>query len=167
MGECQVSLDTSSDSITPCSSANNSKSIQIVSWWSVMHFCVSFVFFLLLYSSGPCYLHSRLTSSDVFTWELCNPTLWFTDEDNLCFRHGEAATARGVGFPSAIYRGWEISPAVSTATEHQLHVHRLICWQPNSQLSYALWLSLLSLSGLCSCLPYTVSNSFCLSMLSP
>lgn len=118
-----------SNSITRCSSANNSKSIQIASWWSVMHCCVSFVFLRLLYSSGPCYLHSHLTSSDVFTWEMCNTTPWFTERDNLCFRQGDAATARGVGFPSAIYRAWEISPAVSMAAEPQLYIHRLICWQ--------------------------------------
>lgn len=109
MGECQVSLDTSSDSITPRSSANNSKSIHIVSWWDVMHFWLSFVFLLPLYSSGPCYLHSSSTSSDVFTLEMCNTTPWFTDGDNLCFRQAEAATARGVGFPSAIYRAGDFS----------------------------------------------------------
>lgn len=158
------------NSITRCSSAN-SKSIQIMSWWSGMHFCVSFVFLLLLYSSGPCYLHSCLTSSDVFTWEMCNTTPWFTEEDNLCFRQGDAVTGKGVGFPSsAIYRAWDISPAVSMAAEPKLYVHRLICWQPNSQLSYTLRISLLlsqfssplSHSGLCSCLPYTVSDSICL-----
>ena len=68
-----------SNSITRGYSSNNSKSIQIGSWWSVTHRCAPFVFLLLLYSSGPCYLHSSLTSSDVFTWEMCNTTPWFTE----------------------------------------------------------------------------------------
>lgn len=141
MGECQVSLDTSSDSITARRSANNSKSIQIVSWWSVMDVWPSSVPLLLLYSSGPCYLHSCLTSADVFTWDGCNATPWFTDGDNLCFKQGEAATDRGVGFHSAaVDRGGS-----AWLQSSQLHTHT------HPSLSYTLWFSIRS--GLCFCLP--------------
>lgn len=98
-----------------------------------MYFCVSFVSLLLLYSSGPCYLHSSLTSSDVFTWGVCNATPWFTEEDNLCFRRGEAATARGVGFPSLLFteRGRFLLRSAQLQSP-LLYVHKLICWQSNS-----------------------------------
>lgn len=62
---------------------------------------------------------------------------------------------------------------VSMAAVPQLYVRTLICWQTNSQLlrtqsgflyfffSFPRSLSL-SHSGLCSCFPYTVSDSTCL-----
>lgn len=161
-----------SNSITRCPTANNSKSIQIVSWWSVTHFRVPFVFLLLLYSSGPCYLHSRLTSSDVFTWEKCNSTPRFTEEDNLCFRQGEAATARGVGFPSLLFT--ERGRFLLRSAWLQSPSYMFTDWSAGSQtgssrthsgcLYFFLSFPLLSLphSGLCSCLPYTVSDSICL-----
>lgn len=96
-----------------------------------------------MYSGGPCYLHSRLTSSDVFTWEMCNATLWFTEEDNLCFRQGEAATARGVGFPSLLFteRGRFLLRSARLQSPCYMSSDR-ICWQPNGQLAYTLGLSL-------------------------
>lgn len=153
MGECQISPDTSSYFITRCSSTNNSKSLQIVSWWSVIHFWVTFVSLLLLCSSGPCYLwHAHFTSSDVSTWDV-KQNLWFTDEDNLWFRQGEAVTATGFGFPSLLFSEGVL---LQSAWLHlQIYVLRLICWQPNNQLLHALRLSPFSLlsAGFVSAFP--------------
>lgn len=125
--------------------------------------------------AGPCYLHSCLTSSDVFTWEMCNTTLWFSEEDNLCFRQGEAATARGVRFPSLLFtecgrfllRSARLQwpPPPSPPRYRQCPQTNLL--RGNRQIWYRLrallLLSLsLSLSSLCSCLPSTVSDSICL-----
>lgn len=58
-----------------------------------------------------------MTSHHVSTWEMCNtlpPDLLIT---SVLGRGAERedASARRVGFPRAIRRGWEISPAVSAA----------------------------------------------------
>lgn len=82
------------NSITHCSSANNPKSSFLCS------LCLPPA---VLQWAMLLYLHSRLTSRDVFTWEMCNTTPWFTGEDNPCFRQGEAVIARGVGFPFLLF----------------------------------------------------------------
>ena len=65
---------------------------------------------------------------------MCNTTLWFTEEDNLCFRQGKAAMPEVFNFPlfPLFCRAWEISHAVSMAAAPQLYVHRPICWQPTA-----------------------------------
>ena len=123
-----------------------------------------------MYSGGPCYLHSRLTSSDVFTWEMCNATPWFTEEDNLCFRQGEAATARGVGFPSLLFTEHGIflprSARLQSPLLYVLGQNLLAAKRParvhTRAFSTSFSVSLFSLPGLCSCLRYTVSDSTCL-----
>lgn len=55
---------------------------------------------------------------------MCKTTPWFTEEDNLCFRQGKAASARGVVFPSLLFtaRGrfllwsaWLLCPSYTSA----------------------------------------------------
>lgn len=98
-----------------------------------MHLWFSFVFFLLLYSSGPCYLHSRLTSSGDFTCEMCNTTPRFTDEDNLCFRQGE-------GFCCGQYgdRAPAICPQTDLLAAKQPALIRTLAFSAFSSLSLSL-----------------------------
>lgn len=55
---------------------------------------------------------------------MCKTTPWFTEEDNLCFRQGKAASAGGVAFPSLLFtaRGrfllwsaWLLCPSYTSA----------------------------------------------------
>lgn len=104
---------------------------------------------------------------------MCKTTPWFTEEDNLCFRQGKAASARGVVFPSLLFtaRGrfllwsaWLLCPSYTSA-------HWSVGRQTASSCAHSQAFSTsfsafpvlsLSHSGLCSCFPYTVSDSTCL-----
>lgn len=99
-------------------------------------------------STGPCYLHSRLTSHHVCTWEMCNttpPPPRFAD--NLCFRRGggRLPLPEVLDFPVLFAEGGSFHLRSARLAERQLYVHRLICWQPNSRLLRALSASLLAL----------------------
>lgn len=104
---------------------------------------------------------------------MCKTTPWFTEEDNLRFRQGKAASARGVVFPSLLFtaRGrfllwsaWLLCPSYTSA-------HWSVGRQTASSCAHSQAFSAsfsafpvlsLSHSGLCSCFPYTVSDSTCL-----
>lgn len=158
-----------SNSITHCSSTNNSKSIQTASWRSVMHFSVSFVF-LLLYSSGPCYctythawhlvmsLHGRCVTQHPDSLGKITPVLdrekrSLPEVLDFPFCHllsvGEFSCGQHGYSGPAIYPQTDLLAAKQPALVHTLRISLLL-----SQFS-----SLLSHSGLCSCLPYTVSDS--------
>lgn len=158
-----------SNSITYCSDANNSKSIQIVSWRE-HHAFLSSSFSIpvgrVTYTSG---WHLMMSLHGRCVTQHCDSLGKITS----VLDRGKLSLPEGLDFPFCCL------PSVGEFSCGQLGcsapatVHRRICWQQNSRISCTARLSLFlsqfsalhSHSRLCSCLSYTVSDSICLPLL--